>query len=202
LFFLRTPTDREVEAILSRLAEVPCNYEPVGATREELRVAPPGYALQAYQTELGRGDAVFEEACSQLSRFGNYPPSFTRVVANGSTLAAGLCFATLATHFGFASLHPCRVLEVFREEQPRRFGFSLGTLPGHIGAGEERFSIWQDPRDGVVRYQVQAFSKPGGLLGWLGAPVFRSFQRRFARETQQTMRRRCERAAPPVESRG
>ncbi len=185
------PTDREVRAILHQLAEVPCNYGAVGATRDALRVAPPGYALHAYETELGRGDAVFEAACTELSRFGNYPPSFTRVVSNGSNLEAGLCFATLATHFGFASLHPCRVLEVFREEEARRFGFSLGTLPGHIGAGEERFSIQQDPRGGVVRYAVQAISKPGGWLGRLGAPVFRRFQRRFAQETQETMRDRC-----------
>lgn len=194
------PTDREVEAILTQLAEVPCNYEPVGATGDGLRVAPRGYVLDAYETELGRGDGVFEAACEQLARFGNYPPSFTRVIANGEQLETGLCFATLATHFGFASLHPCRVLEVFREEDKRRFGFSLGTLPGHIGAGEERFSIRQDANDGVVRYEVQAISKPGGWLGWLGAPVFRSFQRRFARETQEAMRDRCKARASAVES--
>ena len=192
------PTDREVVEILTRLADVPCNYEPVGMTRDEgLRVAPRGYALHAYEAELGQGDAVFEAARAQLSRFGNYPASFTRVVANGGTLEAGLCFATLATHFGFASLHPCRVLEVFREDDSRCFGFSLGTLPGHIGAGEERFSIRQDPVDGVVRYSVRAVSKPGGWLGRLSSPVFRGFQRRFARETQETMRERCREGTSP-----
>jgi uncharacterized protein (UPF0548 family) len=196
------PTDREVRRILTQLAEVPCNYEPVGMTEEALGEAPRGYALHAYETELGRGDAIFESACAQLRRFGNYPASFTRVVANGETLEPGLCFATLATHFGFASLHPCRVLEVFGEDEPRGFGFALGTLPGHIGAGEERFMIRQDPADGVVRYAVRAISKPGGWLGLLSAPVFRSFQRRFARETQETMRARCGAKTSAVESHG
>lgn len=192
MFFLKTPTDREIRSLLSRMAPLPCNYEPVGATRDGPSRAPPGYTLRVYGTPLGRGDAVFEAAREQLSRFGNYPPSFTRVVVDGDALEPGLLFATLATHFGFASLHPCRVLDVFSHSDERCFGFSLGTMPGHVGAGEERFTIRQDPGDDVVRYEVVAFSKPDGWLARLGSPVLRHFQRRFARETQATMRRHCE----------
>ncbi len=191
MFFLSTPIEDEIQRILSEVSARPYNYEHVGATDGELRVAPPGYRLSRYGTPLGVGEAVFETACASLAKFGNYPPSFARVVSLATSIEEGVTFGTLATHFGFASLHPCRIVRVERDASARRFGFSLGTLPGHIGAGEERFVLTLND-DGVVRYDVQAISRPDGLIGRLGTPLFRMFQKRFERETLETMRSHCE----------
>ena len=215
MFFLSPPTDAEIARILSKVSERPYNYEHVGATEERLRVAPRGYRLSSYGTTLGIGEAVFETACAFLADFGNYPSSFTRVVSRTISIEEGTVFGTLAMHFGFASLHPCRIIRIIRAESPRRFGFALGTLPGHIGAGEERFLLTLDDsghgrgeeadkglgegrdyrpdhaRGGLVRYDVQAISRPDGLIGRLGTPFFRIFQKRFERETLATMREHC-----------
>ncbi len=150
------PTDEEIQQILSDVSHAPYNYDPVGATDERIRVAPPDYRLTSYGTALGVGEAVFEVACANLAGFGNYPPSFPRVVSQTDSIEEGTVFATLATHFGFASLHPCRVLRVIREEDPRRFGFALGTLPGHIGAGRSvscslSTMVWISDSSGVFR---------------------------------------------------
>jgi uncharacterized protein (UPF0548 family) len=191
VFFLSKPTDQEIQRILLDVSERPYNYEPVGATEECLSVAPGGFRLSRYGATLGVGDATFEAASALLASFGNYPPSFTRVVSLSSAIEVGTVFGTLATHFGFASLHPCRIIRVVQGVSPRRYGFALGTLPGHIGAGEECFLLTLDDLDGVVRYDVQAFSRPDGLLGRLGTPFFRLFQKRFERETQAAMRAHC-----------
>lgn len=107
----------------------------------------------------------------------NYPPSFTRGIRASPSLEVGQVLGTLATHFGFASVHPCRVVYLIRENEPRRFGFALGTLPGHIEAGEERFVVSQAEPGGVVRYDVQAFSRHNGFLARLGGGVTAVFQR-------------------------
>ena len=55
----------------------------------------------------------------------------------------------------------CRVVDVF--DEPRRKGFSYGTLRGHPEAGEEAFTLVWNEDDSVVLHVV-AFSsrRPGG----------------------------------------
>ena len=193
MFFRATPSDERVRRILSGLSDVAYNYAPVGATEGKLTSAPAGFTLSSYGTQLGTGEDVFEAASTVLADFGNYPSSFTRVVraSEAQAIEPGLVFGTLATHFGFASMHPCRIVRVIREEAPRGFGFVLVTLPGHIGAGEESFMLTLGAENHIVRYEVQAISRPDGWMGRLGGPVFRLFQKRFERETQAAMRNAC-----------
>ena len=185
MFFVSAPADDQVRALLNTLSDAPCTHPAayVGISEQELDVAPPGFELDRYGTELGEGRDVFERACAVLARFGNYPPSFTHVVRTPGALAKGHLFATVARHLGFASVHPCRVLYVVREE--RRFGFGFGTLPGHAESGEERFTVRMEGER--VRYEVQAFSRPAGLLARLGARVTRGYQLRFPQETLAAM---------------
>lgn len=186
MFHLHPPTDEAIRATLRGLAEAPFTYADVGATLAPLAEAPPGFVLDRYGVDLGRGRRVFERARDALSRIENYPASFTRIVRAHEELAPGALFATVAAHLGFASVHPCRVIHVVRERDPDRFGFTFGTLPGHAESGEESFTVTMS--DDQVRYDVLAFSRPSGLLARLGAPVARAYQRRFQRETLATMR--------------
>lgn len=191
MFFLQTPNEDQVVEVLAAVSDQPFNYPHVGLTREQLANAPDGFVLHQYGIEVGEGDTVFEQACEVLADYGHYPPSFARVIRATPRLEEGQVFGTLATHFGFASLHPCRVIYLIGENEPRRFGFALGTLPGHIEAGEERFVVSQAEPGGVVRYDVQAFSRHNGFLARLGGGVTALFQRRFQRESLVEMRRRC-----------
>ena len=191
MFFASVPSEDRIIGLLAAAAERPYNYAHVERTQERLERAPDGFRLDQYGTEVGIGDAVFDRACETLRSFEHYPSSFTRVVRAEGAFAPDLVFGTLATHFGFASLHPCRIIYVIHEESPRRFGFAIGTLPGHIGAGEECFMVSQAEPGGVVRYDVQAISRPDGFVAWLGRPFFSFFQKRFQRETLDEMRRRC-----------
>jgi uncharacterized protein (UPF0548 family) len=187
MFFFRRPNDDAVRSILASLRHAELTYADPGITREPLAKAPSGFVLDQYGTILGEGAAVYDRARAALSRLENYPPSFTRIVFADDALRPGQHFATVASHLGFYSVHPCRVLFVI--DEPDRFGLGFGTLPGHEESGEERFLI---SRVGdVVRYDVQAFSRPNSVLSRLGAPVTRSYQRRFQRETLETLRLRA-----------
>jgi uncharacterized protein (UPF0548 family) len=86
---------------------------------------------------------------------------------------------------------------VYVIEEPRRFGFAYGTLPGHMAIGEERFLIEWNADDDVY-YDVLAFSRARHPLMKLGYPLVRRLQKRFGRESAAAMRRATEiPAAPP-----
>ncbi|MBO6937814.1 MAG: DUF1990 domain-containing protein [Deltaproteobacteria bacterium] len=171
--------------MLRRRADAPFTYRHVGATAADLPAAPAGFLLDRYGAVVGEGRPAFERCRAALERIDNYPRSFTRIVhADDAELAPGSLFGTVVQHFGFASAHPCRLIYVV--DEPDRFGFGFGTLPGHAESGEERFLVRLE--SGRVHYDVQAFSRPVGLLPRLGAPITRSFQLRFQRETLETMK--------------
>lgn len=186
LFRLRPPSDAQVLRLLERRVDAPFTYAHVGATRGELSAPPRGFVLDRYGAEVGRGERAFERARALVRELDNYPPSFTRIVRRPGPLEPGAVFATVATHFGFASVHPCRVIYVL--DEPHRFGLGFGTLPGHAEAGEERFAVRMD--GDRVLYEVLAISHPVGVLPRLGAPIARALQHRFQRETLATMKDR------------
>ena len=60
-------------------------------------------------------------------------------------------------------------------DEPSRAGFAYGTLPGHPEQGEEAFVV-RLMDDGVVRFDVVAFSRPGSTLTRLAGPIGRVAQ--------------------------
>ena len=192
MFYARWPTDERVRADLRPLAEAPVTHPHEGVTREDVVSAPPGFVLDRYGVDVGDGAHAFEAACEGLRAFANYPASFTRVVRLEQTFALGTVFGTVASHFGFASMNPCRITCVIDEPDAGRFGFCLGTLPGHAASGEERFLVSIDPGTGRVRYDVQAISRPAVWLARLGRPLMRRVQGRFRAESCAAMQRLAE----------
>jgi uncharacterized protein (UPF0548 family) len=73
---------------------------------------------------------------------------------------------------------PCRVVYVTNE--PDRFGFAYGTLPGHPERGEEAFHVAKDD-SGTVRFEIVAFSRPASAAARLGGPLSRAAQTRTTR---------------------
>ena len=85
-------------------------------------------------------------------------------------------------------LNACRIIYVVDESGPiRKFGFAYGTLPGHVGSGEERFLIEWDSAENSVWYDILAFSRPNHFLTRLGYPFFRGKQKRFGRDSVASM---------------
>jgi uncharacterized protein (UPF0548 family) len=70
---------------------------------------------------------------------------------------------------------PCRVIDIV--DEPGRWGFAYGTLPGHPEEGEEAF-IASISDDGTVVFAITAFSRPASSLMRISGPVARAVQRR------------------------
>ena len=83
------------------------------------------------------------------------------------------------------------IVYVYEDEEPslKRYGFAVGTLPGHVERGEERFTVEWHEADDAVYYEVFAFSRPAHPLVKATQPLARRIQRRFAVDSLQSMAR-------------
>ncbi len=187
MWFLRRPSDAVIAEFLNKQRALPLSYEAEGATRE--RDWPARFNHDRNRVKLGSGPQVFERAVQALQAWRMFPSGWTEIVPENAPQEKGACVALLIRAFGVWWLNAARVVYAVDETGPgvkRRLGFAYGTLPGHVEAGEERFSVaWLE--DDSVYYELHAFSRPRLWLVRLAKPVARALQRRFVRQSVAAM---------------
>jgi len=161
---------------------LPVTYDAVGATNGG--AAPPGFVLDHNRQRLGRGEAMFARAREDIRRWRMFPAPWTVIEPAGAPIEEGAVIAVIIRVLGLWWLNAARIVYVI--DEPRRFGFAYGTLPGHVERGEERFLVeWLENDE--VWYDLRAFSRPRYWMVRLGRPIARMLQRRFARESKAAM---------------
>ena len=146
-------------------------YPEVGATGGEL---PEGYQHLRASREVGTGRELFDQCAEVVLTWGVQRGAGLLVVPGGRVEEGAE--NRLALQFGpFRTWAPCRVVYVV--DEPDRQGFAYGTVEGHPERGEESFVVSIDD-DGVVTFDVTAFSRPARWFARLGGPVTRAVQRR------------------------
>lgn len=194
MFRLSRPSDDEMNDQIERLASLPFTYREVGASYDAGE--PAGYAVAHHRVKLGEGIDCFRIACQALCDWRMFPDYLQRI----PRLPAIEADQPLALRMRVGSLWVemfCRIIYTIDIVLPMgglRFGFGYGTLPGHVERGEERFLVEQ-LADDTVWYDLYAFSRPQTFLSWLGLPVARYFQRRFAVDSCRGMFECCQEAA-------
>jgi uncharacterized protein (UPF0548 family) len=193
--FFRRPPDESIGRRLKAQSALAFSYAEVGATRGG--PVPEGYPVNRIRGRVGTGRAAFAAASGALSSWEMYNTGWTWLCPPGAPARKGELFAVLARHFGLWSLNACRVVYTLREEDEAgaRSGFAIGTLPGHVERGEERFVIEWDRRTDEVTYELFAFAQSKPWLGGLTYPPARFVQRRFAADSLDAMRRAVRRRA-------
>jgi uncharacterized protein (UPF0548 family) len=182
MWHLRRPDGAQIARYLAAQRGLRLSYVAVGATATG--PAPPGFAFDHNRQRLGEGEAAFARARADLRAWRMFPAPWTAVEPAGAPIAAGEVVAVLVRTAGVWWLNASRI--VYAIDEPRRFGFAYGTLPGHAECGEERFLVeWLS--DDSVWYDLRAFSRPRHWAARLGRPVARALQRRFARESKAAM---------------
>ncbi len=190
MFFAREPSDATVRQFLESQRAQPFSYADVGAS---FKTPPPGFFIDHNRVQLGHGVAVYNAAVNALRHWRQFDLGWVSVANDDEAIDVGGIVAVKARAFGAWSLNACRIVYVINEEAPiKKFGFGYGTLPDHIECGEEQFTIEWYTQDDAVCYDILAFSKPHHLLTWVGLPFARMFQKRFARESMQRMRKEVE----------
>lgn len=160
------------------------SYDGVGLTRDD-EPAPAGYDHDRNRVELGRGEAVFAKAREAIRQWQMFPPPLAVIEPAGIPIEVGEIAGVVIHVFGLWFLNAARIVYVI--DEPRRFGFAYGTLPGHVERGEERFLVEWLPGDTVV-YTIVAFSQPRYWMARLAKPIARRLQRRFVRMSKARMR--------------
>lgn len=182
MWHLTRPDDATVERFLARERGLAFSYPDAGCSREGR--APAGFVVDHHRERLGHGAATFERAAEALRAWQMFPAPWTAIVPARAPIAAGSVVGVLV-HAGVWWTSSARIVYVI--DEPRRFGFAYGTLPGHVERGEERFSVeWRG--DDSVWYDLRAFSRPRLWAARLGRPLTRQLQHRFSRASKAAMR--------------
>ena len=184
---LNAPTSEEVQIFLEQQRKGAFSYAEIGASNAG---APAGYNLDHNCVRLGNGEADFAAACAALRAWRMFPSPWTKITPAFAPIAVGQVVAMQANALGLWWLNACRIVYVLDEQTDlvRRFGFAYGTLEAHVEQGEEKFSVEQ-LADGSVWYDLRAFSRPRFWPVRLAKPVARALQRRFVRDSQESMQR-------------
>ena len=191
---MKKPSKAEIERFIASQRDLPLSYDEVGATRDG--VPPKSYVVDRYRVKLGEGEEAYERAREALCSWRQLELGWVGLRPGGAPVEVGTTVAVLASHVGFWSLNSARIIYLVQERgDVERFGFAYGTLPGHAERGEERFLVEWSHEDDAVFYDVLAFSRPNHILAWLGYPFARVLQRRFARDSEEAMRK----AVAPVD---
>lgn len=182
MFTFFQPAESQVSRFLRRESERPYTYPEVGHTR--LDAAVQGYNNDFNFIELGRGEAVWAAAQAAIRQWRMFPGGWAYVAPTDTPIEQGRVVAMAARVLGLWWLNSCRIVYVV--DEPTRFGFAYGTLPGHAERGEELFLVEKNA-DGTVRYVLKAFSWPRHWAACLAYPLARAYQRKFVRESKQAM---------------
>jgi uncharacterized protein (UPF0548 family) len=181
---LARPTPERVRAFREAQQRLPFTYAAVGVTRDDDNATPAGYERDRNRQPLGTGEVAFAAARDAIRAWQMFPPPLATIEPAGIPIAEGEVAIVVIHMFGAWSLHAARIVYVI--DEPRRFGFAYGTLPGHAAQGEERFLVeWL--ADDTVWYDLQAFSRPQHWWMRLAYPIARRMQRRFARMSKASM---------------
>ena len=188
MFGFDAPGDGGLHEELARLTNAPYSYIEIGALKDP--VFPPGYRDDRHRELLGHGAECYERAIAAVRRWEMFNLDWVRLQPALPPIAVDTAFG-ISARFLFAwSTNFCRIAYLVQDHgETERFGFGLGTLPGHILAGEERFCVEWHRADDTVWYHVVAFSRPVQLLSRRGYPLVRQLQGRFARDSHAAMAR-------------
>jgi uncharacterized protein (UPF0548 family) len=161
----------------------PWSYPGAGTTRAPGE-PPAGFDRDHNRHRLGSGEAVFAAARDAIRAWRMFPAPLATVEPAGLPIAEGEIAGVIIRAFGVWFLNSARI--VYTIDEPQRFGFAYGTLPGHAERGEERFSVeWL--ADDSVWYDIEAFSRPRYWMARIGYPLVRQLQRRFVRLSKAAM---------------
>jgi uncharacterized protein (UPF0548 family) len=182
MFALRLPTSPESTKFLEQQRNLPFTYAPLDASRTGMPVN--GFDNDYQRVIVGKGSAAWAAAQEKMRNWEMFPSDWTIILPVRAPIQEEQTVAMYARAFGAWWRNSCRV--VYTIDEPERFGFAYGTLPGHMECGEELFLLEKDA-DGTVWYTIRAFSKPRHWLARLGYPAMRYFQARFRRDSAKAM---------------
>jgi uncharacterized protein (UPF0548 family) len=177
---LGRPSAAELDAFLASVAGAGLTYAHVGSTRTA------GGGRYARSIALGSTAGTFERAVAGLRAWACHGGIGATIHPPAAPLVEGTDVLVVLPVGPFRLLVPARSVAVV--DEPDRFGFAYGTLPGHPERGEEGFWI-ERSSSGAVRATIRVEAASAWWLARLGSPIVTAVQRialrRYLRGLQQ-----------------
>jgi len=182
---LGNPSEAERRALVGQALAAEVTYPDVGVTLDPQWSAERGARVAT--SDLGVGPDAFAAAVAALRDLkpqrdvGSEPEPAASVVAEGATIVFILRRGPIHV------LIPNRIVAII--DEPTRFAYAYGTLPGHPESGEEGFTIELLP-NGTVRGTIRVLATAPNratqhLFGWPISLVSQLVARRYLRSLQE-----------------
>jgi uncharacterized protein (UPF0548 family) len=168
--------------VLARAKAADLSYPEAGATRDS--PLPAGYRLDLYERELSSDETAFERAVAALRGWKAHAGAGVEIVPDDARVTVGETVVLVIKTAGFWATAPCRVVYVV--DEPSRFSFAYGTLPGHPERGEVAMVVERNEIGGVV-LRIVSFSRTVDPLARLASPITRLVQRRVTNRYLQAL---------------
>lgn len=160
-----------LEKLLRQARSALPTYDHVGSTLDPDRYGDT--AMRSHRLDIGYGPDAFVAARRALQSWvpqrglGASIEPLDQPVELGATVIIVLRWGPVTV------LAPDRIVAVL--DEPRRFAFAYGTLPGHPERGEESFTVEHLASD-VVRVIIRVQAKAGTAPARAAAPLVRRLQ--------------------------
>jgi uncharacterized protein (UPF0548 family) len=164
-------TDAERDRLLDRARGASITYDHEGSTLDPERWAAPG--VHGHHVDVGTGDAAFAAAVTALRTWVPHRGIGADVLPEGQPVELGTTVLVILRRGPLFVVVPDRIVAVV--DEPRRFAFAYGTLPGHPERGEESYTA-ELHGDGRVRVTIRVQAGPATLPARAIAPVVRWLQ--------------------------
>ena len=179
---LTKPSVGDLTRLLAKAKAADLSYPEDSATRDSQ--LPAGYRLDRYERQLNSDETVFERAVEALRGWKAHVGAGVEIVPDDARVTVGETVLLVIKTAGFWAAGPCRVVYVV--DDPNRFSFAYGTLPGHPEQGEAAMIVERNEIGGVV-FRIVSFSRTVDPLARLGSPVTRLIQRRVTKRYVQAL---------------
>ena len=177
---LSRTTPKALERVLRRVSRLNPTCSPIGVTLN------PQAKIEQHRVVLGSGEDTFKRTRTALSGWATHQSLWLRLYPDTQPPAEGQTVLVLLTFAGLCLAFGCRIVRVI--DEPRRYGFAYGSLPGHPERGEELFLLeWQT--DGAVTFTLRAHSQAANWLYRLGRPFGKLMRLLGTRQYLRAMRR-------------
>lgn len=176
------PSVEDLARLLVEAKAADLSYPEVSATKDS--PLPEGYRLDQYERELSSDASTFERGVEALRGWRAHVGAGVEIVPEEARVTIGETVLLVVKAAGLWAVAPCRV--VYIVDEPNRFGFAYGTLPGHPEQGEAAMILERNEAKDVV-FRVVSFSRTVDPLARLGSPLTRRVQRRVTNRYLQAL---------------
>ncbi len=164
-------TDAERDRLLHLAGRTVITYDHEGSTLDPERWTAPG--VHGHHVDVGTGKAAFDSAVTALRTWVPHRGIGADVLPAGQLVELGATVLVILRRGPLFVVAPDRIVAVV--DEPRRFAFAYGTLPGHPERGEESYTA-ELLDDGTVRVTIRLQAGPATLPARAIAPVVRWLQ--------------------------